>query len=163
MWDKGSQELLAKVKRTPNRLYILPLKPTRTVCLAASFDDDEWRWHARFGHLGFQALQKMSSGGMVRGLPSIEHVEHVCDACLARKQRRASFSQAAKYRATKPLELIHGDLCGAVTPPTPGGKKYIMLVVDDFSRYMWAVLLANKSDAENAFKRLRAGVENEAG
>jgi len=47
-----------------------------------------------------------------------------------------------------------------VTPPTPGGKKYIMLVVDDFSRYMWAVLLANKSDAENAFKRLRAGVEN---
>jgi len=53
MWDKGSQELLAKVKRTPNRLYILPLKPTRPLCLAASYDDDEWRWHACFGHLGF--------------------------------------------------------------------------------------------------------------
>jgi hypothetical protein len=38
-----------------------------------------------------------------------------------------------------------------------------MLVVDDMSRYMWAVLLANKSDAEDAFRKLCAGVENEAG
>lgn len=82
---------MAKVRRTANRLYILPLKPTRPVCLATSYNDDEWRWHARFGHLGFQALQKMSSSGMVHGLPSIEHVEHVCDACLAGKQCRASF------------------------------------------------------------------------
>jgi hypothetical protein len=38
-----------------------------------------------------------------------------------------------------------------------------MLVIDDMSRYMWAVLLANKSDAEDAFRKLCAGVENEAG
>jgi transposase InsO family protein len=38
-----------------------------------------------------------------------------------------------------------------------------MLVVDDMSRYMWAVLLANKSDAEDAFRKLRAGVEVESG
>jgi hypothetical protein len=119
LWDRRSHELLAKVHRSSNRLYILPLKPTKLVCLAASYNDDEWRWHARFGHLGFQALQKMGRDGMVRGLP--------------------------------------------ITPATPGGKRYIMLVVDDMSRYMWAVLLANKSDAEDAFRKLCAGVENEAG
>jgi hypothetical protein len=163
MWDRATRELLAKVKRTSNRLYILPLKPSPPVCLAASYGDEEWKWHARFGHLGFQALNKMGREGMVRGLPQIEHVEHVCDACLAGKQRRAPFPQAANYRAVKPLELIHGDLCGPVTPATPGGKRYIMLVVDDMSRYMWATLLANKSDAEEAFRKLRAGVEVESG
>jgi transposase InsO family protein len=38
-----------------------------------------------------------------------------------------------------------------------------MLVVDDMSRYMWAVLLANKSDVEDSFRKLHAGVENKAG
>jgi transposase InsO family protein len=46
---------------------------------------------------------------------------------------------------------------------TPGGKRYIMLVVDDMSRYMWVVVLTNKSDAEDAFRKLRVGIENEAG
>jgi hypothetical protein len=105
----------------------------------------------------------MGRDGMVRGLPSIEHVEHVCDACLAGKQRRALFPQAAKYRATKPLDLLHGNLCGPISPVTPGGKRYIMLVVDDMSRYMWVVVLTNKSDAEDAFRKLRVGIENEAG
>jgi hypothetical protein len=81
---------------------------------------------------------------------------------LAGKQRRASFLQAAKYRATKPLDLLHDDLCGPVSPATHGSKCYIMLVVDDMSRYMWDVLLANKSDAEDTFRKLHTGVENEA-
>jgi hypothetical protein len=50
----------------------------------------------------------MGREGMVRGLPQIEHVDHVCDAYLAGKQRRASFPQEVNYRAAKPLELIHG-------------------------------------------------------
>jgi hypothetical protein len=56
MWDRATRELLAKVRRTPNLLYILPLRPTPPVCLAAMYGDEEWKWHARFGHLGFQAL-----------------------------------------------------------------------------------------------------------
>jgi hypothetical protein len=163
LWGRCSHELLAKVQRSPNRLYILPLRPMKPVCLAASYNDDKWRWHARFGHLDFHAPQKMGCHGMVRGLPSIEHVEHVCDAYLAGKQRRAPFPQAAKYRATKLLDLLHGDLCGPISLMTPGGKRYIMLIVDDMSGYMWAVLLTNNSDVEDVFRKLHAGIENEAG
>ena len=108
-------------------------------------------------------MHRLSSGEMVHWLPPIKHQEHLCDACLVAKQRRAPFPCATEYRATEPLELLHGDLCGPVSPPTPGGKGYIMLIVDDMSRYMWAALLQNKSDAEAAFKRLRAGVEKESG
>jgi hypothetical protein len=56
LWDRRNHELLAKVQHSLNRLYILPLWLTKLVCLAASYNDDEWRWHAQFGHLSFQAL-----------------------------------------------------------------------------------------------------------
>jgi hypothetical protein len=60
---------------------------------------------------------------MVRGLPAIEHVDQLCDACLAGKQKRASFPQVAKFRVTARIELIHADLCGPVSPAMPGGKR----------------------------------------
>ena len=43
----------------------------------------------------------------------------------------------AKYHVAETLELVHGDLCGPITSVTPGGRKYFILLVDDYSRYMW--------------------------
>jgi hypothetical protein len=45
-------------------------------------------------------------------------------ACIVDKHRRTPFSAAARFRATEPLELVHGDLCGPITPATHGGKRY---------------------------------------
>jgi hypothetical protein len=52
------------------------------------------------------------------------------------KQRRTSFPRVTKYRADKLLELVHGDICGPITPSTPSGKRLFLLLVDDKSRYM---------------------------
>jgi hypothetical protein len=78
----------------------------------------------------------MSWQGLIHGMPQIDHADQICDACLAGKQRRASFPQVTKFRATERLELVHADLCGPISPPTPGGKRYFLLMVDDFSRFM---------------------------
>jgi hypothetical protein len=45
------------------------------------------------------------------------------------------------------LELVHGDLCGLVTPMTLGGMRYFFLLVNNMSRYMWLDLLATKDEA----------------
>ena len=58
---------------------------------------------------------------------------------------------------------MHGDLCGHISPATPAGKRYFLLLVDDNSRYMWLTLLAMKDQAPTAIKRFRAGVEVETG
>jgi hypothetical protein len=84
---------------------------------------------------------------MVRGLPVVDHVEQVCEDCVLTKQKRTTFPRAAKYRAQEQLELVHGDLCGPVSPPTPSGNAYFLLLVDDMSRYMWLTLLRSKADA----------------
>uniref|UniRef100_A0ACD6AP94 Uncharacterized protein n=1 Tax=Avena sativa TaxID=4498 RepID=A0ACD6AP94_AVESA len=155
--------LLMKVQRSPNRLYKLRFTPIRPVCLAMGHVSDAWRWHARLGHLHFDGLQRMARGGLVRGLPHIEHADELCQACLAGKQRRLPFPQKAHYRAQKPLELVHGDLCGPITPLTPGGRRYILLLIDDRSRYIWVELLASKDEAARAILKFQAAAEVECG
>jgi len=91
------------------------------VCLAAQHTEEPWLWHARFGHLGFDALGRL--GKMVRGLPHIEHVGELCDSCLAGKQRRLPYPKAVKFRASELLELVHGDLCGPITPAMHSGRR----------------------------------------
>ena len=93
---------------------------------------------------------------MVRGLPHIEHVGELCDNCLVGKQRRLPFPKAAKYRAVDALELIHGDLCGPIMPATNGGRRYFLLLMDDYSRYMWLQLLTSKDEAAAAIKKFKA-------
>jgi hypothetical protein len=53
------QRLLAKVKRSLNRLYLLDLKVEQLVCLAARHSEEPWMWHARFGHLSFDVLGRL--------------------------------------------------------------------------------------------------------
>nr|AAU90089.1 putative polyprotein [Oryza sativa Japonica Group] len=155
--------LLAKVKRSPSFLYILKLNMARPICLAANGTETAWRWHARFGHLNFQALRRLAQAEMVRGLPVIDHVDQLCDGCLAGKQRRVPFPDKARFRAQDALELVHGDLCGPIAPATPGGRKYFLLLVDDMSRFMWIRLLSGKHEAAAAIKQFKAGVEMESG
>ncbi|XP_066323887.1 uncharacterized protein [Miscanthus floridulus] len=64
IWDQ-EWRLLAKVKRSRNRLYLLDLKVEQLVCLAAWHTEEPWLWHARFGHLSFDALGRLEK--MVQG------------------------------------------------------------------------------------------------
>jgi hypothetical protein len=134
--------LLAHVPRSRGRLYVLHLAIARPVCLAAHGGEDAWRWHARYGHMHFDALRHLARGELVHGLPLLDEAGRLCDACLAGKQKRAPFPRQAVNRADELLGLVHADLCGPIDPPTPGGKRYFLLLVDDHSRHMWIHLLA---------------------
>ena len=105
----------------------------------------------------------MACGGMVRGLPHIEQEEQLCEACLTGKQRRTSFPQQSTYRASDRLELVHVDLCGPIAPAKPGGRRYFLLLVDNYSRFMWATLLTSKDEATGALARFQAAAEAESG
>ena len=99
----------------------------------------------------------------MQGLPAIDHVDQVYEDCVLAKQKRTSFPQAAKYRTKEELELVHGDLCGPISPPTPAGNVYFLLLVDDMSRFMWLMLLCMKADAPVAIMPFQARIEREPG
>jgi transposase InsO family protein len=105
----------------------------------------------------------MRQEGLVRGLPQLTQVDQICEACLAGKHRRAPFPSVAQRRSTRVLELFHRDLCGPITPATPSGNRYFLLLVDDYSRYMWAVVLPTKNGAPQAIKHVQAAAERKMG
>jgi hypothetical protein len=153
------RRLLARILRSPGRLYVLDVNIARLVCLAARSDDAAWTWHARFGHANFTALRKMAREELVRGLPTLNRVEQVYEACLAGKQHRAPFPQRALGCSMELLQLLHGDICGPITPVTPSGNQYFLLLVNDFSRHMWIALLPSKDAATAAIKNIQAAAE----
>ena len=123
--------------------------------------EEPWLWNARYGHLSFDALGRLEK--MVTRLPHIEHAGKLCDSCLVGKQRRLPFPKTAKYHVAEALELVHGDLCGPITPTTHDGRKYFILLVDDCSRFMWLQLLTSKTEAAEAVKKFKARAEAESG
>jgi transposase InsO family protein len=58
---------------------------------------------------------------------------------------------------------VYGDLCGPVTPATPGGRRYFLLLIDDLSRYMWVMVLGSKGEAADVIRRAQATAEAECG
>ena len=91
--------LLARVPRGANRLYVLDIDIARPACLATRGEENAWRWHARLGHINMPALRRMAREELVRGLPAIEQVDQLCEACIAGKQRRTPFLDQALWRA----------------------------------------------------------------
>ncbi|KAH0636480.1 hypothetical protein KY289_036395 [Solanum tuberosum] len=94
-----SNNLIAKVHMAKNRLFPLNLKTIDAKCLKANVHDDSWCWHMRFGHLNFEALKLMGVKSMVDGIPSINHPNQLCEACLLGKHdARRSFPKETTSR-----------------------------------------------------------------
>ncbi|GJT43374.1 zinc finger, CCHC-type containing protein [Tanacetum coccineum] len=162
LYDSNGNILL-RVTRSKNRLYKANLRIGEPTCLLANLHDEAWLWHARLGHLNFRSLKSMTTKNLVKGIPSIKHSTDICDICLIGKHARAPFPQQAKYRSKTVLDLIYGDLYGPISPPTPSGKRYIFLLVDDYYRYMWEYFLNSKDQAFGVFKEFKTRVEKEHG
>jgi hypothetical protein len=154
--------LLAKIHRSPGRLYVLNIDIARPVCLSVVAGEDAWHWHTRFGHGNFGALQKMVREELMHGLPLVSQVEQVCEAYLEGKHWRMSIPHAVQRWTTEVLELVHGDLCSPITPMTPSGKLYFLLLIDDHSRYMWVAQLAIKDEATMVIHHIQAAAERQA-
>uniref|UniRef100_A0A2N9G770 Integrase catalytic domain-containing protein n=1 Tax=Fagus sylvatica TaxID=28930 RepID=A0A2N9G770_FAGSY len=116
----------------------------------------------RLGHLNFGGLKLLAKTKMVRGLPSIEHPNQLCEGCLFGKQSRKSFPKEASTRANKPLQLVHADVCGPIKPSSLGKNNYFLLFIDDFSRKTWIYFLKQKSKVFGAFKKFKAFVEKQS-
>ncbi|GJU00424.1 zinc finger, CCHC-type containing protein [Tanacetum coccineum] len=133
------------------------------MCLSARISDPTWLWHVRMGHINFNSMKFMAKKKLIEGMPKLNIPPQPCEGCLVGKQTRNPFPTHTSYIAKKRLELIHGDLCGPVSPPTPSGNRYFMLLVDDYSRVMWVYLLKTKDEALQVFKNFKGKVEVEIG
>lgn len=121
-------------------------------------------WHRRFGHRDPAVLNQLKAGDLVKGFNVQDcGLRQVCESCLEGKLPRRPFPHVSSSRASRVLDLIHTDVCGPMSNVTPGGSRYLMTLIDDFSRYTVVFLLQKKSDVASCIKRFVAHVKTRFG
>ena len=92
-------------------------------------------WHQRTGHASYKHLSIVSKHDSVLGIPKLSRVNNVvCGLCQLGKQTKVKHPGTQTSTTSKPLELLHLDLVGLTRTESLRGKRYIMIVVDDFTR-----------------------------
>ena len=81
-----------------------------------------------------------------------------CNGCSMAKGYRKPIANSTKSRATEKLGRVFVDLSGPKSTHSLLGKKYVMMVKDDFTRYSWVYFLERKSDAVEAFRKFLADI-----
>jgi hypothetical protein len=128
--------------RTSSNVYILNIDEEEKCCLIQV--DESWLWLIRLGHLSFDNLIKTNEKKVVRDLPKvIKPSDSICKHCQIGKKTRVRFKTKENY-TTKPLDLIHIDLCGRNRTKSTYGEQYFMLIIDYYIRLTWVFFLKEK-------------------
>nr|GFA49037.1 retrovirus-related Pol polyprotein from transposon TNT 1-94 [Tanacetum cinerariifolium] len=108
------------------------------------------QWHRRLSHLNFGAINNLARHGLVRGLPKLKlEKDHLCSACAMGKSKKHSHKPKSEDTNQEKLYLLNMDLCGPMRVASVNGKKYTLVIMDDYSRFTWVKFLASNDEAPN--------------
>ncbi|GKE72856.1 retrovirus-related pol polyprotein from transposon TNT 1-94, partial [Tanacetum coccineum] len=106
-----------------------------------------WLWHHHLSHLNFDTINLLSKNNIVNGLPKLKFVkDHLCSSCELGKAKRKSFHTKTTPSSKRWLQVLHMDLCDPMRVESINGKKYVLVIVDDYSRYTWTHFLRSKDE-----------------
>nr|GFA47360.1 hypothetical protein [Tanacetum cinerariifolium] len=115
--------------------------------LAKASFSQSWLWHQRLSHLNFATINNLVKNNLVQGLPKMKfEKDHLCSVCEQGKIHRKHHKSKTAFASNKPLYLLHMDLCGPMRIQSINGKRFVLVVVDDYSQYTWVFFLHSKDE-----------------
>ncbi|GKF30007.1 retrovirus-related pol polyprotein from transposon TNT 1-94, partial [Tanacetum coccineum] len=138
-------------------LYTISLQetssPTLICFLAKASPTQAWLWHRRLYRLNFDTINLFSKKDIMIGLRKLKYVkDQLCSSCELSKAKRSTFKTKVVPSSKGRLNLLHMDLCGLMRIESINGKKYILVIVDDYSRYTWTLFLRTKDETPKVLK-----------
>ncbi|GJU61669.1 retrovirus-related pol polyprotein from transposon TNT 1-94 [Tanacetum coccineum] len=131
-------------------VYVLDMTSSaQESCFFAKASENlNWLWHKILAHLNFKTINKPAKQNLVIGLPSLIYSkDKPCSSCEKGKHHSASFKTKQTSSIKKCLHLLDMDLFGLVTPRSINHEKYTLVIIDEYSRYIWVYFLKKKSQA----------------
>ncbi|GKE53852.1 retrovirus-related pol polyprotein from transposon TNT 1-94 [Tanacetum coccineum] len=124
------------------------------LCLMAKASPTQaWLWHQRLSYLNFDYINLLSKKDVVIGLPKLKYVKNqLCSSCEVSKAKRSSFKTKVVPSLKRRLNLFHMDLCGPMRVSSINEKKYILVIIDDYSKYTWTLFLRSKDETPEVLK-----------
>ena len=138
-----------------NGLYLFKSDPNQMKAFAmmtkAEMHD---LWHARLCHPGSITMFRLAKSSALTGIEDAKSAigappSSRCKQCVKGKMSRPSFAESKPdvVRASRPLMTVHSDLHGPIEVPSLSGALYTLVIVDEFSQYVWIELLQSKGQA----------------
>ncbi|GKC89475.1 retrovirus-related pol polyprotein from transposon TNT 1-94 [Tanacetum coccineum] len=124
------------------------------ICLmACTTSTKSWLWHQRLSHLNFDTINDLAKNDLVTGLPKFKyHKEHLYPSYKQGKSKRASYPPKPVPNSKQRLHHLYMDLCGPMKIASINGKRYVLVIVDDYSSYTWVHFLRSKDESPEVIK-----------
>nr|GFA39275.1 hypothetical protein [Tanacetum cinerariifolium] len=107
----------------------------------------------KLSHLNFDYINLLSKKDIRIGFPKLKYVkDQLCSSCELSKAKRSSFKSKVVPSSKGRLNFLHMDLCGPMQVARINRKKYILVIVDDYSRYTWTLFLRSKDETPEVLK-----------
>nr|GEV29922.1 integrase, catalytic region, zinc finger, CCHC-type, peptidase aspartic, catalytic [Tanacetum cinerariifolium] len=165
---KGDDLLTGSRESNLYTISISELAASSPVCLMSKATSTKsWLWHRRLSYLNFGTINQLTSNDIVDGFSKFKYnKDHLCLAREQGKSKKASLPPKLVLSTELKLELLHVDLCGPMRVASINGKKYILVIVDDFSWYTWLGIVHNtlitQTPQQNGFVERRNRILVEA-
>nr|GEW43712.1 hypothetical protein [Tanacetum cinerariifolium] len=152
---KKDMTLQAKSSRGSNMytISVANMMKSSPICLLSKVSKTKsWLWRRRLNHLNFGIINDLARKDLVRGLPRLKfEKDHLYSACQLGKSKKHTHSPKTKNTNLKVLNTLNMDLCGLMRVQTIKGKKYILVIVDDYTRFTWVKFLRSKDETPEHF------------
>lgn len=142
------------------------LRPISNVMIARDLHKENCihQWHKRLAHRDPDAIRRLERNNLAHGINISDcPVKSHCESCIKGKMSRSAFPKQSNHITTSPRQLVHTDICGPMPIQTPGGLRYVITFVDDFSRRCQLFLISRKSKANNIIKKYVNNCETQFG
>jgi hypothetical protein len=117
-------------------------------------------WNEIFGHLNYRYLHQLNKEDMATSLLQIKFSNGNCQGCIIGKHPKKKIDKGQAWRASSPIQLIHGDVMGPFPKPSINKYRYVLTFIDGYSLFTWVYFLTLKSQVFQYFKEFKALVEN---
>ncbi|GKD19403.1 retrovirus-related pol polyprotein from transposon TNT 1-94, partial [Tanacetum coccineum] len=163
--DMNGIDLLKRSRST--NLYTISIDDmmkSSPVCLLSKASKiKSWLWHRRLNHLNFGTINDLARKDLVRGLPRLKFEKgHLCSACQLGKSKKYSHKPKTENTNMEVLHTLHMNLCGPMRVQSINRKKYILVIVDDYSRFTWVKFLRSNDETPefviNFLKQIQVGL-----
>ncbi|GKA29879.1 retrovirus-related pol polyprotein from transposon TNT 1-94 [Tanacetum coccineum] len=103
---------------------------------------------SRGNNLHILSIRDTMAHGLVQDLPKLKfEKDHLCSTYAMGKSKKKLHKHKSEDTNQEKLYLLHMDLCGLMHVASVNGKKYILIIVDDYSQFTWVKCLRSKDEA----------------
>ena len=154
--QKGWNTTLVTIQK--NRLYHTRITPNdQKEAAHATVDINLLYWY--MGHVSPNQIQQMIKSGQLPKIDTLSGTPTFCEAYTLGKMKKLPFELQDGPHTTHPLEMVHTDVGGPITPITQEGHRYWIVIIDDFTCFPWVYFMKHKSKALGIYNQWRTDIK----